>query len=356
MNQKKNEIHPIFQLHGLWEKNAHHVWLASSLSLSRNIQKFKFPHKLDKAHEEQTSSLLLESIKQCSELDQPQLFKSGNIGFLEKEFLLEHFLTNEDFNQAHGGEGFVVDNGGDFLAIFNIEDHLKLNLIDTNQEIEKTWNRLAKIESHIGKRLDYAFSPRFGFLTSNPRHCGTALRVSTYLHIPAIIHSGELSDLLDREKEEEVEAVGLQGNVNEMIGDILVTRNKCSLGLTEEYLLTTMRMWATRAVVAEVNLRKKIVESNNEQFKNKITRSLGLLTHSYQLEVIEALNSLSLVKLGIEIGWINAPKSLNMNQILFNCRRAHLSSLSEGNPTIAELPKVRAGYLQSIAKQLTLAI
>ncbi len=356
MSQEKSKIHPIFKLHGLWEKNSHNVWLASSLNLARNIQKFKFPSKLDKSHEDQTLSLVYESLRQCPEISEPTLFRSEEISFLEKEFLLEHFLTHEDFHQAHGGEGFIVDKEADFLAVLNIEDHLQLNLIDTKQEIEKTWNRLAKIEAYIGKQLDFAFNPHFGFLTSNPRRAGTGLIVTTYLHIPAIIHSGELSDLLDRVKEEEVEAVGLQGNVNEMIGDILVTHNKCSIGLTEEYILTAMRIWATRAVISETNLRKKIIEHNNVQFKNKVTRAFGLLTHSYQLEVIEALNALSLVKLGVEIGWIHNPTELNMNQIFFNCRRAHLMSLLDQQSKIPELPKKRAEYLHSVAKQLTLAI
>ncbi|MCH9608607.1 MAG: Protein-arginine kinase [Chlamydiales bacterium] len=353
---EKNKLHPIFHLQDLWEKHSHPVWLASSLKLARNIQKFIFPNKLDKSKEGQTLSLLYESIEQCPELDHPSLYRPEEIGSLEKEFLLEQFLTTENFHQAHGGEGFVVDKGGDFLGVFNVEDHLKLHLIDTTQEIEKSWNRLAKIEQYIGKRLDFAYNSRWGFLTSNPSHAGTGLVISLYLHIPAIIHSGELPDLLERVKEEEVEAFGLQGNANEMIGDILVTRNKCTIGLTEEYILTTMRMWATRAVVSETNLRKKIIESNDEQFKNKVTRALGLLTHSYQLEVIEALNAISLVKLGVEIGWIEAPDTLNLNQILFDCRRAHLMSLLEEAVDVPELPKKRAEYLHKIASDLKLLI
>ncbi len=72
------------------------------------------------------------------------------------------------------------------------------------------------------------------------------------------------------------------------------------------------------------------MEKNNyEHIKNKVTRALGLLTHSYQLELIEAMNALSLVKLGMEVGWILARAPLNMNQILFNIRRAHLIHILE---------------------------
>ncbi len=357
MKKEKNPpIHPIFHLKNPWEKHTHNVWLASNLALTRNVQKFKFPHKLDKARESQVVSLIFESLAKSSDLSKPELYRSEDIGPLQKEFLLEHFLIADSFYQAHAGEGFVIDESGEFLAVLNVHDHLQLNILDTQQEIEKSWNKLAKIETHLSKTLDFGFQPRFGFLSSNPRQAGTALTISLYLHIPAIIHTGELPELLEREKDEEVDAVGLQGKTTEMIGDILVAHNTCTLGLTEEYILTTMRMWATRAVVAEITIRKKLMEQNNENLKNKVARALGLLTHSYQLEAIEALNAVSLVKLGIEIGWILAPPQINMTQVLFNCRRAHLIGQLESKVEIPELPRKRAEYLHQIAGQLTLAI
>lgn len=357
MTKGKSEAHPILRLKNPWDKHTHNVWLATSLSLSRNLQKYKFPSKLDKAREQQIVSLIFESLNKYAELSHPELFRSEDITPLQKEFLFEHFLVTDGFYQAHMGEGFVIDSGGEFLAVLNLNDHIQLNLLDTSQEIEKSWNKLVKIEGHMGKTLDFAFHPRFGFLTADPRCSGTALTINLYLHIPAVIHTGELAELLEREKEEEVEAVGLQGKTTEMIGDILVARNICTIGLTEEYILTTMRMWATRAVVAEISIRKKLMEKNdNESIKNKVTRALGLLTHSYQLEAVEALNALSLVKLGIEIGWVMAPSHLNMSKVLFNCRRAHLIALLEEKIEMPDLPRKRAEYLHEIASQLTLAI
>lgn len=356
MNKENSDGNSIFHLKSPWESHSHNVWLASNLSLSRNLSKYKFPAKLDKVREQQIVSLIYDSFKEAPNFNNPTLFRSEEASPLQKEFLLEHFLMLDGFHKAHAGEGFIVDENAEFLAVVNLEDHLQLIRIDTQQEIEKSWNHLVKIEGHLGKSLDFSFHPRFGFLTSDPRHAGTGLVITLYLHIPAVIHTGELAELLEHEKEEEVIAFGLQGKTSEMIGDILVVRNTCTLGLTEEYILTMMRMWATRAVVTEVSVRKKLMVTDNEQIKNKVARSLGLLTHSYQLEVIEALNALSLVKLGVEIGWITAPATLNLNQILFNCRRAHLIATLGQEIEIPDLPRKRAEYLHEIASQLTLAV
>lgn len=353
---KKSEIHPVYQLKSPWKENSHTVWFASTLSLYRNISKFKFPPKLDKERGEQIVSLIYEGLKPCPELKDPLLFRAKEIGPIEKEFLLEHFLVIDQFHMGHAGEGFIIDQTGEFLGVINLQNHLQLQLLDTEQEIEGAWNRLVKIEDHLAKTIDFAFHPKFGFLTSDPARSGTALFITLFLHIPAIIHTGELAELVEKEKEEEVEVLGLQGSAQEMIGDLLLVRNACTLGVTEEYILTSLRMWATRAVVAEITARKKLKETNNELIKNKVTRAFGLLTHSYQLETVEALNALSLVKLGIEVGWINAPANLNMNQIFFNCRRSHLLNYLEHKADIPMLPRKRAEYLHEIAKQLTLAL
>ncbi|MFZ0564828.1 MAG: protein arginine kinase [Chlamydiales bacterium] len=356
MKKGKSEAHPVFQLKSPWEAHIHNVWLGSNLALSRNLAKYKFPAKLDSSRGQQIISAIYDELRTCPELSNPQLFRSEEINPVQKEFLLEHFLIGDGFHRAHMGEGFVVDDNGDFLSVINLNDHLQLHLLDTRQEIEKSWNRLVKIEGYLEKKLDFAFNPRFGFLTADPHQAGTGLVVTLYLHIPAVIHTGELPELLEREKEEEVDAVGLQGKTTEMIGDILVSSNRCTLGLTEEYILTTMRVWATRAVVAEISIRKKLMERDNEKIKNKVTRALGILTHSYQLETIEALNALSLVKLGIEIGWILKPSDLNINTVFFNCRRAHLLNLLEHKVDVADLSRKRAEYLSTTANQLTLTI
>ncbi len=351
----KSDTHPIYQLATPWKSEQQNVWLASTLKITRNFAKFKFPHKLDKVRQLQVAALLFDSIKQCPELRNPTLFRSDEIGPLEKEYLVEHFLASDSFHKAHhGGEGFIIDDTGSFLAVTNIEDHLQMQLTDTDQEIEKTWNKLVKIEECIGKSIDFAYNPRFGYLNTSPAQSGTGLVISLFLHIPAIIHTGELPELLEKEKEDEVEATGLQGSPTEMIGDILVARNKCTLGLTEEYLIALLRMWATKAVIAEVSIRKKV--GTNELLKNKVGRALGLLTHSYQLETVEALNAFSLVKLGIELGWITSKEPLNLNQIFFNCRRAHLLNMLEKKVEIPQLPRKRAEYLHEIAKNLTLVI
>lgn len=353
---EKSSLHPIYEQKTPWEISTHSVWIASTVALVRNLEQFLFPSKLAPDRQAQVVSLVFDGLKGCGELKNPGLFKAKEMKPFEKEFLQEHFLVQEGFHKAHGSEGFIVDDSGEFLGAVNLEDHLQLQLTDTEQGIEQCWNRLLKIEEALGKHVGFAFNPRFGFLTSDPAYSGTGLRIRLFLHIPAILHTGELPEVLGKDREEEIIATGIQGSASEMIGDLMMAENSCTTGLTEEYLLTSLRMWATKIVIEEINIRKRLKKGDNEQMKNKVARALGLLTHSFQLETIEALNSLSLVRLGIELGWVDCPPTININQIFFNCRRAHLMNMLSEEVPIPELPRKRAEYLHTLTAQLQLKI
>ena len=79
MKKENTGVHPIFQLKNPWENHTHKVWLASNLALTRNLQKYKFPHKLDKSREHQVLSVIQESLLKCSDLKNPELFRSEEI-------------------------------------------------------------------------------------------------------------------------------------------------------------------------------------------------------------------------------------------------------------------------------------
>jgi protein arginine kinase len=339
-----------------WKDNANPIWLASTLKFYRNISKHLFPGKLEPSRQKQLAAILSKGTQDSAFLQQPILIKAEEIGPIEKEFLFEHFLAHDGFHQAHVGEGFAIDSTGEFLGIFNIDDHLQLQLTDCKGEIENTWNRLVKIETEIGKMVDYAFSSRFGFLTSNPNHCGTGLSAFLYLNVPALIHTEKLLPFLEKNKEEGVEATGMQGSTQEFVGDLLTLGNTYSLGLSEEDIIRTLRTLATKIISEEKSLRLHIKDEKHPLLKNKVSRAYGLACHSYQLETVEALNALSLCKLAIDTGWLTGINHQTLNELLFDCRRAHLTRLSGTKINPEDIPTKRAELIHQAFKSTTLHI
>jgi protein arginine kinase len=347
---------PFLALHRPWESNFNNIWITSTLQLSRNLNRFRFPGHLDRTILQQVRSLLQARLCQNSELEKPYFVPAEELGPLEKEFLYEHFLAPNSFQHTLAGEGFVLDNSGSFLATLNIDDHLHLQLTDCTEELELALNRLVKLDTFVGSSLEFACSPRFGFLTSNSRNCGTGLIVRLYLHLPALIHTHMLDQTLKHLENEEIEVLSIQGKIEESVGDLLVVRNRCTLGLTEQDILQTLRTYALKLMVAEKRIRTELRNSRSVEMKDKISRAYGLAIHSYQLETIEAWSALSLLKLAIDLGWLTGISLAQMNELLFTTRRAHLMCEYSQPISPDDLSHRRAEFVHSSLSQALLQI
>lgn len=353
---ENNLTSPILSLNKPWDNNDNSIWLASTVNLYRNIEKFKFPVKLDADRQKQIISVLSKELTSSKILPNTKLIRADEIDSLQKEYLVEHFLTTQSFHQAHSGEAFIVDQTGEFLAALNIRDHIQLQLIDCRGELESAWNRLVQIETALGKSVSYAYSPKYGFLTSDFSLCGTALVVSVFLQVPGLVHSDKIDEVLEKLAEESLTVTGIQGNPTEIIGDIIVVNNSYTLGLTEENIIALLRSFTTKMLVEEHGARSKILHEDNAEIKDRVSRAFGILIHSYQIEAVEALNAISLLKLGVELGWMTGVTSRELNSLFFNCRRAHLLHNCGEKIKQEEIPHKRAEYIHKALKNVQLTI
>lgn len=339
-----------------WDNNENSIWLASTISLNRNIEKFKFPVKLDGDRQKQIIAAINKELQASGKLSRPELVRADEISSLQKEYLVEHFLTTQSFHQAHSGEAFILDETGTFLAILNIRDHIQLQLIDCRGELENAWNHLVQIETALGRTVSYAFSPKYGFLTSDFTLCGTGLVVSVFLQLPGLVHSEKIDEVLEKLNDDALLISGIQGNPTEIIGDVIVASNNYTLGVTEENIIALLRSFTTKILLEEHGARSKILHEDNAEIKDRVSRAFGVLIHSYQIETVEALNALSLLKLGVELGWMSGTTSKELNRLFFNCRRAHLLHQYEEKIKQEELAHKRAAYIHQNLKNVQLTI
>jgi protein arginine kinase len=335
-----------------WDRNDNSIWLASSIALHRNIEKFKFPQKLEQEKKNQLLSLIINAFLESNSFDKPFALHAEEISPLERNFLLEHFLIFENIHEPLPGEGFILDNTGQFLTILNFKDHIQLHILDVRGDLEKTWQELVAKENALQKTLNFAFLQKFGFLTHDPLICGTGLIVTAFLHLPALIHLDQLKSLLESEKNEAITTSGLQGNPEELVGDILTIRNAYTLGVNEENIIGTLRSNILKLVLAEKSARSRAKQEGSPILQDKISRALGTLKYSFQLETVEALSSLSLIKLGIELGYIKEMSITEINKLFFTCRHAHLAWSLKEKISNEELPTRRAAYLREKVQNL----
>ncbi|MCB1084764.1 MAG: protein arginine kinase, partial [Chlamydiia bacterium] len=231
------------------------------------------------------------------------------------------------------------------------EDHLVLQTLQPHAKWNEGWKKLCDVEKQLSKKHPFAYTPQFGYLTSHLSNAGTALTAQVFLHLPALIQLDQLSEVLMKELGEEVMANGLTGT-QEFVGDIVILQNRFTLGLTEDHILETLHKTATTLMTYEKKLRTVLIETRDALIVDKISRAIGLLKHSYQIETKEALDALSFIKLGIDLKWITGLSDHDLNRLFFTIRRAHLSLYYGEEISKEMLAQKRAEYLQSVLKPI----
>jgi len=351
-----NKHTPLLSKESPWEGNSNTIWLGSTITLNRNLEKYKFPGKLPQDKRKQLISLVGKELLESPLLKKPSLLNAEDVPHVEKEFFIEHFLTTSSFQEARAGEAFVLDHSSAFLGILNVGDHLILHQIDCSEELEAAWDRLTKIESKLNESLNFAFSRRFGYLTSAPAQCGTGLVVRVFLHLPGLIYSQKLDEATKRYKEENIDQTGLQGDPTEIIGDIVAFHNRFVLGVTEENILSSLRTLTTNVMIEEKRARSNLKQEASSEMKDRISRAYAVLLHSYQIDALEAFYALSLLKLGVDLEWVTGVDHTGLNLLFFNCRRAHLLCHFSEKIVQQDLPHKRAEYIHQTLKNITLHI
>jgi protein arginine kinase len=228
--------------------------------------------------------------------------------------------------------------------------------IETKGDLEGAWNRVVRLETSLGENLTYSASQKFGFLTSSLEQCGTALEVTTFLQLSALLHLEKIDSILEQEADDSFLVMGMQGSPTEIIGDVFAIQNNYTLGLTEEKIISSVYSLTSKLIREEKSTRDQIRQSKNPMIIDKVSRAFGILLYSYYFEPIEALNALSLFKLGINLEWISGITEEELNRVFFNSRRAHLLSQFTEKISQDEILHKRAEYIHKALNNVKLLV
>ncbi len=344
-----------------WENADSALWPTSLFTLRRNLAKHPFPHQQSESQARFISERIQAACEKSRFLQNSIFLQLSQLTPVQKEFLCEHFFVPEDILQDRPHQGVIVDASGTFFIGINLANHLTLHKIDYTASWHEAWNFLNKIETELSKDLDYAFSSKFGFLTSNILCCGTALTVRAYLHLPALLQMEENNNSDEFTKNEDILITHMQSDhceksQNIFEGDLVILQNRFHLGVSEENVLHHLYNAATRLISLERSSRLKIKSGDFPNIKDSVSRSFGLLLHSYQLPTSEAFAALSFLKLGADLGWVQGISDKEINDLLFQCRRGHILVSAENPLSHDNLLHKRASIIHQALQQVSLTI
>ncbi len=325
-------------------QDEHRIVLSTRLRLARNLSSRNFPHRLNDAEAEEICGKLAAALPQDGEFAGVdwQILRLDELLEREQGVLLEKHLLSRDILQHTQGRALAVNAAQTLALMFNEEDHLRMQAILPGLQPEAAWQRLSALDDRLSERLDFAFDDKLGFLTACPTNLGTGLRASVMLHLPALQITGRLEGIFAQLPQAGMTVRGVYGEGSQSEGNLFQISNRLTLGLTEEEIISRLRRLTEQLVAQEVQAEEWLRANRLLWLQDKIGRACGILSSAYLLSSAEAMQQISLVRLGLAMGLCDKIDWRELNLLMLAVQTPFLLTDSRENLSAAERDAARA--------------
>ncbi len=301
------------------------IVISSRIRLARNLAGFHFLSRCSSEQKRTILERIKEAILSCDMLHDMFYLGVDKAFQLEKDFLVERHLISTGLAKGKGPRGMVVADDELFTAMINEEDHLRMQVLTSGLELNKCWERISRIDDYLETKIQYAFDPKYGYLTACPTNVGTGIRVSVMLHLPALKMAGELEKFFNSARDLNLAVRGLFGEGTEALGDFFQISNQTTLGIDEEKEVEKFQQLIIPKIVEYENLaRKELIGSHSKKLDDKIARALAVLKSAELISSQEAMFLLSNIRLGVNIKKVRDIPISTINELFLLTQPAHL--------------------------------
>ena len=202
---------------------------------------------------------------------------------------------------------YYNDDAGLSIVVGSTE-HLTIRAMASGYD-PSVYKEAESIAVGLERKMDMAFSDKYGFLTSDIRLTGTGFRMLYTVAIPAISKSnGALSALRERVEHYHwtIYPFAEQGELGN--SSVYIMSSVSTLGVSEDEIIERGKMLVNDVIQFERSLREKVATKNKIQTSDLYGRAYGLLRYAGAIsrkEAIEALGWLRIFKEYDDSGEIN---------------------------------------------------
>jgi len=231
--------------------------------------------------------------------------------------------------------------------MINEEDHLRIQVLRAGFQLKKAWSVINALDSELEERLDYAYSPQLGYLTACPTNLGTGMRASAMMHLPALVISGQMEKVVRAVNQLGLVVRGLFGEGSDASGSIFQISNQTTLGEAEEEIIKRLGSVLESIIEHELNARAKLIETDAPKLHDKIGRAYGILQNSHLLTSTEAMNLLSLLRLGIDLNVFPEESRTVIDRLFIETQPGHIQNTVQHDLESVQRDALRADKLRT---------
>jgi protein arginine kinase len=323
------------------------IVLMTRVRLARNLAGTPFPGWAKATQRDDIFERCRSAIATTSPMKRCFNLSIGELSDLEKQILVERHLISRELSGAKTGAGVVISKDQAISVMVNEEDHLRIQVLRAGFQLKKAWNAINEFDSSLEDNLDFAFSPTLGYLTACPTNLGTGMRGSAMMHLPALVISNQMEKVVRAVNQLGMVVRGLFGEGSDASGSIFQISNQTTLGESEDEIIKRLTSVLQSIIEHELNAREKLLEADAGKLFDKVGRAYGILQNSHLLSSSEAMNLLSLIRLGVDLGAFPDANRSVIDRLFIEAQPGHLQHAQKGEFDPAQRDLLRAVRLRS---------
>ena len=303
------------------------IVMSSRTRVARNIDKMSFSNWANKKQLEGVISAVKEAMQSVSLLKNSLFIRLKDLSDVDKFFLVERHLMSPEHAKDAEYKALIVDPKEIVSIMINEEDHLRIQVLLSGLNIKECWRIADEIDTELSKKLPFAYSAKWGYLTACPTNTGTGLRGSVMLHLPALVFTGQIGKVLQAIAKLGLNIRGLYGEGTEAVGNVFQISNQISMGITEEDVIDNIERITNQIIYREDATRKTILSKNKSELIDRVSRAYGTLKSAHIISSNETVTLLSAIRLGVDLGIVKNLDRRMVNELFILTQPAHLQKL-----------------------------
>ncbi len=323
-----------------------HIVLSTRVRLARNVAGHPFTDRITADEEAGIQKKVEMVLSTRGRLKDGTYLRLRDLTTRDMMLLLEKHLVSQDLINRGKRAGSIISEGGRISLMIGEEDHLRIQTLFGGLNLEKCWEKAEDIESTLREAIEFAYHPRFGFLTACPTNTGTGLRASVLIHLPGLVLTKEIGKVLKGISQIGLTFRGIYGEGSEVVGNFFQISNQTTLGKSEEELLEHLEGVTQQVIEYEENARSILTRDAMDQLEDKICRAYGILLYARSIALEEGMNLLSAIRLGVSLKLIPSLRVSTLNRLLIYSQSTHLEAGIDKELTQEEQDRARADMMR----------
>jgi protein arginine kinase len=338
---------------GEWLSSAgdhHPIVISSRVRLARNLAKMPFPGWAKKSERIRILEEIKPEVEVLPEMSNSFSQQLNELSATEKQVLVERHLISREHAAKGMGSAVVINSAQTLSIMVNEEDHLRMQAITGGFDLPQTFQLIDRIDTMLESQLDFAFDEELGYLTACPTNVGTGMRASVMVHLPGLVLSEQINQVVNSVNKIGLAVRGLYGEGTEAMGNLFQVSNQTTLGEKEDQIIERLNKVIETLIQRENQARTNLLDTRRTMLMDQVGRAYGILNYSYSISSKEALNLLSVLRLGIDLGFFPEQGRTIINQLLLDTQPAHLQHTSQQKLAAEERDHLRADTVREQLK------